>query len=350
MAVSVELLNSTLQDFKGPLVLGWQQNAPLRAMLMKKGKVSTEGGAFVERALSTGSPARGVGVFNGDEVLNQTRYQKLKKLRVDYHRVVASINIPKKELNMNRGKNGVLSLIKEYPKAYMDAYGVDREKYLLTGKSAGIAIDSAELYGYLTLNGQFSSGIGTGNENGLLDFIAKGSQTDLVQNLAKSEAMYHYNQYADIPAWGTDGVKVWRRIYRACAQWAGKVNGGPDLIICDDDTFGNYQLSKADIVRTQKIQDNPDKGSLVQDVLGVAGVYPSQLIDIAADFTGVAALGVTYMINTDFVEIIQLEAPNMSDFADLSPQQDAVSAKYSEHEAMFMGKLPAHAAISGGAT
>ena len=201
MAISTELLNSTFEDFRGPLVMGWQQNVPLRAMLMKKGKVSSEGGKYVERPLMTGAPARGVGIFNGDEVLDRTRYKKLKRLRVDFHRIVVSINIPNKELKQNTGKAAALSLINEYPKVVIEGIGVDREKYLLTGKSTSFVMDAAELYGYATLNGQFTAGVGTGVEQGFLDFRTPAQQNtdaEVVENIAKSTADYHYNQYGDI--------------------------------------------------------------------------------------------------------------------------------------------------------
>lgn len=351
MTISTELLNSTFEDFRGPLIMGWQQNTPIRAMLMKKGKMSGgDGGKYVERPLMTGSPARGVGMFNGDEVLDRTRYKKLKRIRVDSHRVVVSINIPNKELRLNTGKAAALRLIDEYPKVTLDGIGVDREKYLLTGKSTGYTIDAAELYGYITLNGQFTAGIGTGVENGILDFVAPASQADLVENYTKSVADAHFNQYGDIGTWATDGIIVLRKVYRACAQYSGKPNGGPDILILDDDTYGNYQSSKADIVRTMKVEDNINKSNMLTDVMGLAGVYPSLLLDLASDFTGVALDGVGYFVNTDFIEVIQYEKPSVTPFKDVDSDQDCVTAKYCEQEAMIFTKLTAHGCTSGGAT
>lgn len=350
MAISTELLNSTFEDFRGPLVQGWQQNSPLRAMLMKKGKVSSEGGKYVERPLMTKAPARATGIFNGDEVLDRTRYKGLQRIRVDFHRVVVSINIPLKELKQNTGKLAALSLVNEYPKTVLDGIGMDREKYLFTGKSFGQVADTAQLYGYLTLNGQFTAGVGTGVQNGALDFTAPNLQTETVENYAKSQAEGHFNQYGDIPAWATDGIVQFRKVYRACAQYSGKPNGGPDIVVLDDDTYGNYQGAKSDIVRTMKVSDNIDKGNLIQDVFGLAGVYPSLLIDIANDFVGVAQKGVGYFLNTDFIEIIQLEKPNVSPFKEVDADQDCVTAKYTEHEAMIITKMSAQGCTSGGAT
>jgi hypothetical protein len=349
MTVSAEVMNTTFEQFRGPLINGFAQNTPVRATAYKKGKVSTgDGGEFASRALGIGSPARGQGMYNGDETMDRTRRKKIKKYRVEFHRATVSINIPQKELDQNTGKSAVLKLIDEYPKMVMDGVAVDLEKYLLTGKSEGLVFDTEELYGYLTFNGQFSSGIGEGNENGLLDFVAVDSQTDLVQNYTKAQADYHYNQYEDIGTWASDGKKRLRKVYRAAAQRSGKPNGGPDLMIMDDETYGNFQESKLEIIRLQKVSDATDKGNMVQDVFGLAAVYSSQLIDLAADFTGVALDGVTYGINTDYLEFEQLIKPGLSKFADAGNDQDGITAKFAMNEAMIMTKFPAHFCVSGG--
>jgi len=350
MAVSVELLNTTLADLKGPLVSAFLQNVPTYRALEKKGRITADGGTLIERPIMSGSPARGTGIFNGDETLDMTRYKKSKKYQVEFHRVVLPINIPKKELLQNKGKLGAIKLIEQYPKVTMDGLAVDMEKYLLTGASAGIAIDSSELAGFTTFNGQFTAGIGTGVTNGLLDFAAPASQSDTVQNVAKSAADFHFNQYQAITSFATDGISKIRKLYRQCAQYSGKPNGGPDIIVMDDDTFGNYVDAKLDLVRLTQVPNNTDKGNLVQDVLGVGGVYASNLINLATDFTSPANAGVGYMINTDFLELVYIQKMTISDFTDQIAQQDAVTAKVEFHHQMVLTKFPAHGCFSGGAS
>lgn len=350
MSVSTELLNSTYQDFKGPTVNTFSQNVPAISALEKKGKISKEGGSFVERSLMTGSSATGTGIYTGDETLDRTRAKKLGKFRVDFHRIVVPIVIPNKDKVQNQGKKGAVKLLETYVKGAADGVAVDREKYWLTGKSTAFVLPSEELYGSLTLNGQFAAGLGVGVENGYLDFVAPASQTDLVQNVSKSLANFIYNQYGDITGWAIDGVRTLRKVYRACSQFAGKPNSGPDLIVMDDDTYGNYQESKFELLRLMKVSDKTDNGNMVQDVFGLATIYASNLIDLAADFTGVAADGVTYMLNTDWIEIIQLESMELSDFVDAGTDQDGVVSKMSWHEATIFQKPPAHGCISGGAS
>lgn len=350
MAVSLELLNTTLQDFKGPIVNTYSQQTPTRELLMKKGKISSEGGTYVERGLMTGSPSKGTGIYGGDETLDRTRYKKAEKFRVDFHRVVVPIVIPNKELKQNSGKLAVIKMIENYPKAVADGLAIDDEKFWLTGKTSDMVFASEDFYGFSTLNGQFASGNGTGVEFGFLEFAAAASQTNTLQNVAKSEAARLYNQYGDITGWSTDGEKVLRQVYRRCAQFCGRQNGGPDLMIMDDDTFANYTASKKDIVRLVKVSDQTDKGNLLTDVFALASVYGSVLIDLAADFTGVAQDGVTYMVDTNWLEIVQLEKPTLSDFVDAGSDQDGVVAKMAMHEARIFQKPAAHGCVSGGAT
>jgi hypothetical protein len=349
MSISTELLNTTLADLRGPLDLSFAQNIPLWRILEKKGKMLTEGGTYIERSFMGSASSNGTGMFNGDEVLDLTRRKNIKKFQLEPHRLVVPITIPKRELLQNSGKNGAIKLIESYPKATMEGAALDINTFLLTGASAGAVFASAELYGFLTLNGQFASGVGTGVTNGLLDFAAPASQTDIVQNVAKDDAYFHYNQYDDISSWATEGLSTIRSVYRKCAQFSGKVGGGPDLVVMDDATFGNYQLEKTDLVRIQLVGDKTDNGNLVQDVLGVGGVYSDLGLSLSA-FTGDAADGVTYMLNTDHLEWVWLQKPTLGKFGEDIADQDVVVAKWEMMGQLVCRKTVAQGCVSGGAS
>jgi len=172
----------------------------------------------------------------------------------------------------------------------------------------------------------------------------------------KSAANYHFNQAQQITAFATDGITKIRKLYRQCAQYSGKPNGGPDIIVMDDDTFGNYQNAKLDLVRLTALPENTDKSNLIQDVIGVGGVYASNLIDLTTDFVAPGGsefdprTGVVYMINTDYLELIHIQKMTISDFTDQIAQQDAVTAKVELHHQMVLKKFPAHGCIAGGAS
>ena len=230
MAISTELLNTTFADLRGPLVNSFVRSNELFEALNSKARMPMEGGTKIERSFSGGAPARGVGVYVGDELLNMTRRQQIRKFEVEPHRLVMAINIPKRELAQNSGKLAIIRLIEEYPQTSMEAAKADLNKYLLTGVSRGLAFNTSELQGMLTLNGQFASGIGTGILNGLLDFEAFTSQTDEVQGVAKSSSYFHFNQYNAISSWTGDGITQLRKTYRQCSHYAGGIGKGPDMI------------------------------------------------------------------------------------------------------------------------
>ena len=342
MAISTELLNTTFADLRKPLVNSFVRSNELFESLDKKARMPMEGGTYIERSFSGGAPARGVGVYVGDELLNMTRRQQIR------HRMVMAINIPKRELNQNSGKLAIIRLIEEYPQTTMDGVKGDLNKYLLTGVSRGLVFQSSELKGFLTLNGQKTDGIGAGVGDGLLDFVAPGSQSDTVQSVAKSSSTFHFNQYGHISSWSANGITKLRQTYRQCAHYAGGTAKGPDLVIMDDDTYTNFEDSRRDNVRVSIVDEKIDKSNTLGLSLGLAQVHSS--IDLATtNFTGVANGGVTYMLNTDYLEFPMLEAPTISEFKERVGDQDVVTALFSMQGNIICTKTPAQGCVSGGA-
>ena len=206
-------------------------------------------------------------------------------------------------------------------------------------------------FGLLTLNGQFASGIGTGVTNGLLDFQAITAQTDTVQGVAKSSSYFHYNQFNDIGAFAANGITQLRKTYRQCSHYAGGVGKGPDLVIMDDDTYTNFEDSRRDNVRVSIVDDKIDKSNTLGLSMGIASVTSSIDLDRSdtSVFSGVAADGVTYMLNTDYIEFPMLEAPNISEFKERVGDQDVVTAIFAMQGNMICTKLVAQGVVSGGA-
>ena len=350
MSISTELLNTTFADLRGPLVNSFVRSNELFEALNSKARMPMEGGTKIERSFSGGAPARGVGVYVGDELLNMTRRQQIRKFEVEPHRMVMAINIPKRELAQNSGKLAIIRLIEEYPQTSMEAAKADLNKFLLTGVSRGLAFNTSELQGLLTLNGQSTAGIGTGVTNGLLDFLTPAAQTDVVQNVAKSSSYFHFNQFNDITAFTANGISQLRKTYRQCSHYAGGIGKGPDMVFMDDDTYTNFEDARRDNVRVTLVDDKIDKSNTLGLNLGLASVTSSIDLD-RADFTaGTApADGVTYMLNTDFIEFPMLEAPNVSEFKERVGDQDVVTAIFAMQGNLICTKLVAQGCVSGGA-
>ena len=347
MSISTEVLNTTFADLRGPLVNSFVRSNELFDALDAKARRPMESGSYIERTFTGGAPARGVGVFVGDELLNLTRRQHVKKFQVEPHRLVVAINIPKKELLYNSGKLAVIRLIEEYPQTGMEAAKADINKYLLTGVSRGLVFQTAELKGLMTLNGQFSTGIGAGVTNGLLDFATPASQTETVQSVAKSSSYFHFNNYLDIATWATDGLIDLRKVYRQCSHYAGGIGKGPDLVVMDDDTYANFEETRRSQIRISMVEDKTSKSNMLGLELGVAKVYSSIDLD-RGDFSGAAADGVTYMLNTDYFEFPMHEAPQIGKFEERVGDQDVVTALFSMQGNLICTKLPAQGVVSGG--
>jgi hypothetical protein len=358
MPISTELLNSTFADLRGPLVNSFVRSNELFEALDKKARIPAEGGTYIERSFSGAAPARGVGIYVGDELLNMTRRQEIRKFQVEPHRIAVAINIPKKELQMNSGKLAVIRLIEEYPKTVIEGVKSDINTFLLTGASRGIVFTTAELAGLLTLDGSSTSGIGTGVTNGLLDWTIPTSQGDTVQSVTKSTSYSHFNQFGGIGTWATNGMEIMRKTYRKCAHYAGGMGKGPDLVIMDDDTYTNFEADKLSNVRVSLVDDKTEKSTMLGLDLGIAKVYSSIDLDrttmTAVALTGAGGIapstGATYILNTDFMEFAVHEAPNVSKFQERVGDQDVVTAVFTMQGNLICTKTPAQGCVAGGAS
>ena len=354
MSISTELLNTTFADLRGPLVNAFVRSNELFEALSSKAKMPMEGGTYIERSFAGGAPARGVGIYVGDELLNMTRRQQVNKFQVEPHRLVVAINIPKRELQMNSGKLAVVRLIEEYPKTVLEGVKSDMNSYLLTGASRGIVFTTAELSGFLNLNGDDGSGIGTGVTNGLLDWQPGANQSDIVQNVTKSTSYSHFNQYGETSSWATDGMEILRKTYRKCAHYAGGMGKGPDLVIMDDDSYTNFESDKLANVRVSLVEDKTEKSTMLGLDLGIAKVYSSIDLDrttmTTTPATGASRApdeGCAYILNTDFMEFAVHEAPSISKFQERVGDQDVVTAVFTMQGNLICTKTPAQGCVAG---
>ena len=118
----------------------------------------------------------------------------------------------------------------------------------------------------------------------------------------------------------------------------------------DDDTYTMYdQNLLQNNVRINLVDDKTDKANTMALTLGLASVHSS--IDLDKDdsaFAGSdAADGVTYFLNTDYMEFPMLEAPNISEFKERVGDQDVVTALFAMQGNMICTKLPAQGAVTG---
>jgi hypothetical protein len=139
-----------------------------------------------------------------------------------------------------------------------------------------------------------------------------------------------------------------RKTYRQCAHYAGGIGKGPDMIFMDDDTYTNFEDARSENVRVTLVDDKIDKSNTLGLSLGLASVTSSIDLD-RGSFSAPAADGVTYMLNTDYIEFPMLEAPNVSEFKERVGDQDVVTAIFAMQGNLICTKLVAQGCVSGGA-
>jgi hypothetical protein len=352
MAVSLDVLNSTLQDLKGPLLMSFAEKTPLFRWLEKTGRTSSEKGTFIQRMLMGGSPTQLVGVYNGGETFDTTRTEQVKIIKVGTHRFGGAIAIPGLDLETNNGSLGAIKLIKEYPAAVIAGMAIDMDRFFLTGVSNGKVLSTSEMQGWNTLNGEkvFAKGV-TGVTNGLIDFAATSAQTDEVQSLQKSAAYNYVNQYGQIVGgYAANGRRTIMKTYRQCARFnmAGP-DVGPDMLFADDDTYANIEAELATRVRTQVVQKDSDEkvASLMMPYLGGQLVAAQNLV--LSDFTGDAVNGLVYLLTSSGFEKVDYKKFDISSFEDRMANQDNVIAKALGQFAFVAPNLAVQGAVTGGA-
>lgn len=354
MAISVDVLNTTLSDISSEMVLALEKKVPILDRLRSKGAVNKgpTGGTYFEAVSMGTAPTTAVGVYTGAEVASGARALNTKKFSVESHRFFAAVQIPKQDLERNDGKLGVVRLIDSYPKATISGIYRDINSWLLAANDSitGLKVfDAPGLAGFATLNGQYVSTAGrVGVTNGLLDFAAPGSQTDTVQNVAKSRSYEIYNQYDDISSWATEGIETITNVYQTCAEYSS--NEGPDLGVCDAATFANLLTYSADTVRIASTDAAIfGKKSVNQMMLFNATIYRDSALSLSL-FTGDAADGVLYLLNTDDIEMNYFELPKVGPFKEYTPLQDVVAAQVSGSMNLVMRRFNSQGVVSGGGT
>lgn len=351
MATTLDLLNTTLADLQGPIEHAFEAKSPFHDLLKKRGQVSSERGQLIERVIMGGSPSQGVGIFNGTEIIPGGRTEQTHKIQLQTHRLVARIDIPKKELEENVGKTGVLKLIKTYPEAMVKLIPQDWDRFFLTGVSHGKVFSTDALSGFNTLNGQkvFSKGV-VGVTNGLLDFVAEASQTDTVQNLPKSIAYNYVNKFGEISSYGVDGWSTYIKTAREVGQAnPSSPDAKPDVAFIDFDSYALIAEDNRDHVRVTTSRTDLDKGGSITELMlgGIRFVAAKNLI--LSDFTGSAAEGVCYMLSLDGLEWVWFKQPTLEPFTDRIPNQDVVTAKMEMQGQILMTGMRMQGVVVGGA-
>jgi hypothetical protein len=355
MAITTEVLNATLRDLKDPRINTFAQNNPFTKHVFKANGIakSSGGGTYIERPLMTGATTTFTGIFGGFELMNATRTQRSIQVKVEPHRIVGLVTIPEIELDQNSGPLAAFDIAKRYLNVNMDSYERCLESFFLTGLAPAVGnhvLGAAEMAGLLTLNGLYSTGVRTGTEAGLLDFEAPSIQGDTVQNIAKSQGTFYYNQYAAVSSYASNGRKKIRALIRLVQQHSGEAKIG----FVDPDTFSNMDEEQQSHVRvTVGSADDGGKGGETSLCITEKGVMFYESLDMDRTRTGFAgtalANGGGYVLSPETFELHERSPLKMGDYSDRFGLQDVVAAKVSQHLGMVCVNPIANGCFSGSA-
>jgi hypothetical protein len=115
----------------------------------------------------------------------------------------------------------------------------------------------------------------------------------------------------------------------------------------DDEVYANFEETKRTNIRVQVLEDKTEKTNMLGLDLGVASVYSSLDLD-RSKFSSPGSDGVTYILNTDFIEFPMHEAPKITEFKERVGDQDVVTAIFSMQGNIICTKTPAQGVVSGG--
>jgi hypothetical protein len=353
MAVSLDVFNLTLSDLSDEIVIAQEKRVPLFDRLKSKGAINKApvGGTYFEHVFVGQAPGTATAIYTGSEVADGTRNLITYKYSVESHRFIAPIFIPKIELERNSGKQGIIKLVDAYPKATMASIYRDLNYWILAANTTGAALkifSAAQLDGQATLNSQYVGTKRLGVTTGLLSFAAPASQTATTQNVAKSTTYEHYNQYGDISSWAANGIETMTTVYQTGAEYT-SMGDGADIGMADPDSYANLLTYSADTVRIVDTDKAVFGKNVGRTMFFNATIYRDTSLDRSL-FTGAAADGVVYFLNTDDIELNYFTMPKIGKFAEWTPMQDVVAAQVEGSMNLVMKRFNSQGAVTGAAT
>lgn len=346
MTINADVLNAGLTELKGPLEHTFKKRNKFYEYQYKGGKVRKGTGQSFSRDFAGKAPATGTGIFAGSELLNLSRRDVVRQLQLGMHRIVVLVSVPIKMIQQMTGPMAPIDLQKDYVALTKTGIERDMNKFLLTGQSAGKVFATAELAGFTTLNGQFTSGRGLGAANGMLEFAAPASQNLAVHGFSHDNSQGYFNQYQTITSFQSHGRRRMRRLLRDCGDWT---DGSkmPTMIVLDADTFDNFEDDLEGHVRVKNVTDERfQKDLFVIPWKGAEVCYDSDLDRTL--FTGDAADGIGYYLQPDAFESAVWQDFKVSEWRELD-DQDVVFLKMDFSANSMLRRPAACGVLTGGA-
>lgn len=298
MAISNDILSSTLRILKDEEVDNLYKATPLLDSIRKQGGVETvDGGSKLDRPMILAEHSTITQLSSGYEPINLSASDVLRHQSYEFQNATIPIIITKVEEMANKGPRAIVDVAQARMKAAMGQFKREFEKALVAASST-VLTNLSSLNGVaLTTNGFFE------NKNFTL-------QTNTVGGIAKSsfpdDFQHQLGEIAAFTAGGTETIDALTEVY-VDAQLRTPDGTSPNLILCSPDLFKKY---KAQLYNNQRFVDAGTlDGGAMQLAFHGAALIPSPVmveLDAGTNANGMnaAAYIAAYVLNTKYIKLV----------------------------------------------
>ena len=298
MAISNDILSSTLRILKDEEVDNLYKSTPLLDSIRKQGGVETvDGGAKLDRPMILAEHSTITQLSSGYEPINLSAADVLRHQSYEFQNATIPIIITKVEEMANKGPRALVDVAQARMKAAMGQFKREFEKAL-------VADSSTVLTNLSSLNGVNKA------TNGFFENKNFGDQTNDIGGIDKAnfteDFQHQLGEVAAFTAGGTETIDALTEVYVE-SQLRTPDGSAPNLILCSPDFFKKY---KAQLYNNQRFVDAATlDGGQMQLAFHGAALIPSPVmveLDAGTNANGmnVAAYIAAYVLNTKYIKLV----------------------------------------------
>ena len=300
MAISNDILSSTLRILKDEEVDNLYKATPLLDSIRKQGGVEVvDGGARLDRPMILAEHSTITQLSSGYEPINLSAADVLRHQSYEFQNATIPIIITKVEEMANKGPRALVDVAQARMKAAMGQFKREFEKAL-------VANSSTTLTQLSSLNGVSKT------SNGFFENRDFTFQTNTIGEIAKSSFPDDFqHQRAGITAYtagGTETIDALTEVY-VDAQLRTPDGSSPNLILCSPDFFKKY---KAQLYNNQRFVDAStlDGGGMQLAFHGAALVPSPVMVTLDAGQldnggpSGNNQYVAAYILNTKYIKLV----------------------------------------------
>lgn len=336
MAFSPDVLVTALQDLKSKYTELFLKGHPVLSYILDKGVTRYDmQGPYREFTVVTGGPGSATGLRTGSETLRSQRRNRGVRGNEYCYLYIYHYDVPGKDLDEANGKQDLARLLKAYPELAMgDARQRWSRQFVRGSASSAQDPDGTDADGFVTLNGSQTYNPQGTARTGVFQYSTTQTATVFglpMANAASNATTGWAHQYAHINSFALEGAKTARTLMTRASQEGKEISStSTDLVISDEGSYQNaVDYFDERVIVIDNLSYAPAKYIDREGIkFGKADWYWEPDIDITdtTSFSNAnAQLGVAYMLNTSFWELMIMRN---------NPEADATENMFSFGEAV----------------